>query len=143
MLNDRGFEILPRTADIRMKVWGQTLQELFSNALRGIASYLKEDVFLPEQKDRKEKHALKIEAVDINSLLIDFLSEVIALSDIKNAIFTEVSFKEFGENFLEGTLLGVKTDGFDKDLKAVSYHEVDIKRNPQSGLLETILVFDI
>ena len=138
-----GFEILPHTADMRMKVWGETLQELFQSALRGVASYLKEGRLELEQKEGRENQALKVEAVDINSLLVEFLSEVIAASDIKDAVFTEVVFKEFGENFLEGTLLGIKAEGFDKELKAVSYHEVDIIRNQKTGFFETMLVFDI
>lgn len=137
------FEILPHTVDMRMRVCGKTLQELFRNALRGIASYMKEGVLTHVSKEAEEKRAVRIEAADINSLLVEFLSEVVAASDIKNIIFTDVSFKEFGENFLEGTMQGLKADGFDKDIKAVSYHEADVKRNPDTGLFEAILVFDV
>lgn len=136
---DRGFEILPHTADMRIKVWGHTLEELFENALRAAAFYLKPDA----SSKSKIKRTLKINSVDINSLLVDFLSEAITLSDINNAVFGEVKFEKLGENFLEGELHGVKVDGFDKDIKAVSYHEVDIKKNPETGMYETVLVFDV
>lgn len=137
------FEILPHTADMRMRAWGKTLEELFRNALRGMASCLKAEVLELPKKEFKEQKEIKIEAVDIHSLLIEFLSEAIAQIDILNTVFTDVSFKKFGENFLEGELHGVKVDGFEKDIKAVSYHEVDIKKNPETGVYETILVFDI
>jgi len=140
-MND-GFEILPHTADMRFRVWGKNLRELFKNAMRGVAFYLKPEIS-SLKRIKKEKHSLKIEAVDVNSLLVEFLSEIIAQSDIQNIVFTDVSFKKFGENFLEGILSGIKVDGFDKDIKAVSYHEVDIKHNQASGFFETILVFDI
>jgi SHS2 domain-containing protein len=144
-MSDRGFEILSHTADIRMKVWGNTLKELFRNAVRGVAWFLRSD--LEELAKSKEKssvrHMINVEAVDLNSLLIEFLSEVIAQSDIHNSVFLDAAFKKFGENFLEGRLTGLKVDGFEKDIKAVSYHEVDIKKNPERGTYETMLVFDV
>lgn len=137
---NQGFEILPHTADMRIKVWAETLEELFRNALKGVAFYLKPEAL---GLAAKVKQKIKVEAIDINSLVVEFLSEAISLSDIHNAIFTDAVFKKFGENFLEGELCGVKVDGFDKDIKAVSYHEVDIKKNPETGFYETVLVFDI
>lgn len=138
-----GFEILPHTADMRMRVWGKTLKDLFRAALRGVAFYLKPAALELKERSAKIKEKIKVETVDINSLLIEFLSEVVAQSDIHNVIFISASFKKFGENFLEGEISGVKVDGFEKDIKAVSYHEVDIRKNPETGLYETMLVFDI
>lgn len=142
---DTGFEILPHTADMRMRVWGETLQDLFRNALRAVALYLRQDSeeLSKAKKKTSLKRPIKVEAVDLNSLLIEFLSEVVAQSDIENAVFLDVSFKKFGENFLEGKLSGSKVDGFEKDIKAISYHEVDIHKNPETGRYETLLVFDI
>jgi len=125
-----------------MRVWGKKLQDLFLNALRGMVFYLKPEI-LQSKKTPKIKQEIKITSVDINSLLIDFLSEAVAQSDIKNSVFYKSSFSEFGENFLEGVIYGSPVDGFDKEIKAVSYHEVDIKRNPETGFYETTLVFDI
>jgi len=139
----RGFEALPHTADMRMRVWGRTARELFLNALRGVAFYLKPDVAELGKKAKRIKHAVAIEAVDLNSLLIEFLSEIVAQADTQNTIFTSATFKKFGENFLEGEITGFAVEGFDKDIKAVSYHEVDIRKNPDTGLYETILVFDV
>lgn len=140
---NQGFEMLPDTADIRLRVWGKTLKDLFRNALRGTAFYLRPEILDEEKKAKKEKQEIKVEAVDINSLLIEFLSEVIALADTHSMVFSNASFTKFGENFLEGGLWGVRADGFDKDIKAISYHEVDIKKNPETGMYETILVLDI
>lgn len=139
-----GFEILSNTADMRIKIWGRTLQELFCNALRGMASFVKPALLDVKKNELKEKRDIKLEALDLTSLLIEFLSEVIAQSDSTNTVWLDARFKKFGENFLEGKLLGIKVeDGFEKEIKAVSYHEVDIKKNPETGMYETILVFDV
>lgn len=138
-----GFEIIPHTADMRMRVWGRNLEDIFRHALRGIASYLDPAVFALTKGGLKVREKIKIETVDLNALLIEFLSFIIAQSDMHNAVFTTVKFKELGENFLAGELRGIKVDGPEKDIKAVSYHEIDIHKNPETGMYETILVFEI
>lgn len=138
-----GFEFLPHTDTVRLKIWGKQLEELFRNALRGVSFYLKSAVFEQKKKSLKGRHEIKIEAVDLPSLLIEFLSEVITQSDIHNKVFTDVVFKEFGENFLTGELTGSTVDGFDKEIKAVSYQDIDVKRNPETGMYETVLVLDV
>ena len=138
----QGFELLPRTADIHMRAWGKTIKELFRNALQGMAALMQPSLAHTSVL-KKEKQEIRVDAVDINSLLVEFLSKVTALSDIHNMVFTHITFKTLGDNFLEAELSGMHTDEFEKEIKAVSYHEVDIKRNPESGLYETTLIFDI
>ncbi len=139
-----GFEIIYRAGDVRMRVWGKTIKDLFRHALNGMASYLKPEVFaLVRKEGAAVKQKIKVEAVDLNSLLIEFLSGVIADADVHNAIFTSVTFKKFGENFLEGVINGARVDGFDKDIKAISYQEVNVRKNQDTGMYETILVFDV
>lgn len=137
-----GFAVLPHTADMRLKVWGKTVKELFVNALKGVAFYMRPDAAELGKKAKKISRAIALEAVDINSLLIEFLSFAVAQTDIQSAVFVSATFKKLGENFLEGELIGFPVDGFEKDIKAVSYHEVDIKKNPATGRYETVLVFD-
>ena len=140
---EKGFEFLPHTADVRLRVRGKTVKELFANALAGVAFYLAPNADPSVRGGAKVTQTVRAEAPDLNSLLIEFLSQIIAQSDIHDAVFHIITFKEFGENFMEGEIAGVKTHGFEKDIKAISYHEVDIKRNPESGLFETVLVLDI
>lgn len=136
------FELFSDRADVKMKVSGKTLQGLFKDALRGVAFYLKPETLKLKRKDLKEKQKIKIQAADINSLLVEFLSKIIAQADIVNTVFVDMSLENFGENFLEGELAGVKVDALEQDIKAVSYEEVDIKKSPTSGRYETILVLD-
>lgn len=144
MMTQNSFEILSHADDVRMRVWGKTIKDLFCNALDGVASYLKPEIFvLVKKKGAAVKQKIKVEAVDLNSLLVEFLSGVIAHADAHGTIFTSVTFKKFGENFLEGVINGVKIDEFDQDIKAVSYREVNVAKNPKSGFYETILVFDV
>lgn len=75
-------------------------------------------------------------------LLIDFLSEVLTQSHISRAVFTNLKIKKLKNTEMHAEIYGYKTDGFDEDIKAVTYHEAQIRKNPE-GNLETVIVFDI
>jgi SHS2 domain-containing protein len=133
-------EILPHTADVRLKVFGKTKEELFKNAMLGMAKILAKS---PKSKLKIKNLKLKIKSPDINSLLVDFLSEILYQSQINHAVFKEVNFSNFKETELEAEISGFKIDEFDNDIKAVTYHELEIKKSPTGGFFETIIVFDI
>ncbi len=133
------FKILPHTADVRLKVIGKTKEELFKNALAGMAKILKKTA--KEKKPIKTK--INIQSPDINSLLVDFLSEVLYQSQINHVIYGEVKFSKFSDNELETEIFGFKIDEFDEDIKAVTYHELNIKKSPANDFFETIVIFDI
>jgi len=133
------FKILPHTADVRLKVIGKTKEELFKNALAGMAKILKKTA--KEKKPIKTK--INIQSPDINSFLVDFLSEVLYQSQINHVIYGEAKFSKFSDNELEAEIFGFKIDEFDEDIKAVTYHELNIKKSPANDFFETIVIFDI
>lgn len=141
---EQDFEVIVDAADLRFVVRGKTLRDLFRNGLRAVASCVKPDVFKVAKRERGGKHVICVQAVDLNSLFVEFLSETIAKSDMHNSVFCDISFKKFGENFLEGKLVGINAEGgFDRDIKAVSLEGVDIKKNPNTGFYETNLILEI
>ena len=139
----QGFQLIADTHPVRISAWGKTINELFANSLRGMATLMKPTIFTARNSARKATQLLRVEAVDLNTLLVEFLSKVIGLSDIHNLVFTNVTFKNIGDNFLEAELSGVAADALEHEVKGVLYQEVDIKRNQQSGLYETTLEFDV
>lgn len=126
-----------------MRVWGNSIKDLFLNALSGVAVFVKPEILENEKKEKPIRQKIEVKAVDLNSLLVEFLSESLTQSDIHGALFHTASFKDFGDNFLKGTLSGFKTGEFANDIKAISDSEVDIKKNLETGMYETILVFDV
>lgn len=140
---EQGFEILEDSLGARMLVRGNSVKDLFLNALRGVAAFVKPETLETEKNEKTIRQKIEVKAVDLNSLLVEFLSEALAQSDIHGAIFHTASFKNFGDNFLKCVLAGSKAEDFGKDIKAISDSEVDIKKNPETGMYETILVFDV
>ena len=135
------YKVLPHTADVRLWVEADSCEELFSAALEGMAGLIK-DSLTDLQKGKMVEVSMKVEAPDIAALLIDFLSSVLTLTHARKAVFTEVVFEQLNETSLNCTIKGFETDGFDDDIKAVTYHEADVKKN-NAGRFETMIVFDI
>lgn len=133
------YEVLKHTADVRLKVEGETLERLFSDALKGMMEILKTDILAGRPGTKRQ---ISVSAPDKTALLVDFLNEVLSLSQINKEAYSVITFDEFSETSLGGNLEGVGVDEFDEDIKAVTYHEAEIKKNP-AGNWETILIFDI
>lgn len=139
------FEILPHTADVRLRAVGETLEGLFEQAVLGMAQILKSDakfVCLPASggNDAK-KEKIDLSASDETTLLIDFLNEILTRSYINKCVYKVSSFK-IHDSSLKAELAGAKVDNFDEDIKAVTYHEAKITKNPE-GSFEATVIFDI
>ena len=143
MVMTNNFEITEKDGGIRMIARGKTIEELFSNALLGTAFYLKPEVAQMKKTELKECQTIQVEAVDIVSLLVEFLSKVIEQSDMRGAVFSAVSLEKFGENFLEGKIFGAKAGELENPIREVSFDEIDIRKNPDTGFYETALVFEV
>jgi len=146
---EKDFEILPHTADIKIRVYGKTLEEFFRNSVIGMFQTIGPKVpGCKKVNDRvicdllPEKHSVKVRAADIDALLVDFLSEALYLSDIHDEAYLEVAVKEVSDTYISATLHGVKVKGFEVvEIKAVTYHELEIKKI--DGVWQSNIVFDI
>ncbi|OGZ31743.1 MAG: hypothetical protein A3H02_01610 [Candidatus Niyogibacteria bacterium RIFCSPLOWO2_12_FULL_41_13] len=132
------YQVLGHIADLRLKVLAKNKEELFKQALKGMAEVLKEK--LPEKE--KILKEIAVDSADQTSLLVDFLNEVLYDAYANKAVFQAVEFEVFEKNKLKGKIFGYKVKkGFDKDIKAVTYHGAEIKKT--DGNFEVILIFDI
>jgi len=147
----RSHKILGHTADVRLFVEGSTLEELFTAALEGMAEIIRgaaaENAANRGKGMSKAKNAAIQKEISVSSanrtlLLIDFLSEILTLSQIEKVIFTSVKFHGLTAKTVKAEVYGKKVENFGEDIKAVTYHEAEIKKNKR-GNLETIIVFDI
>ena len=148
------YKILEHTADVRLLAEGRTLEELFRDALRGMMEVLK-----PEKKPGGSEsiRRVRVEAPERTALLVDFLSEALWLAHThrealevegirvtrgaevgaeKSARALPASGSSTGvpappntELRVEATLRGAPCEAFGEDIKAVTYHEAEIREN--------------
>lgn len=132
------YEILEHTGDVKIKAFGATKEELFENAMVGMMAIVSAKGKAQSAKVR----SIKIQSSDINALLVDFLSEVNYLRQVNREAYKTVNFSKFSDAELEGELEGYEVEEFGEDIKAVTFHDLDIHRNRQ-GAWETVIVFDV
>lgn len=133
------FEILGHTADLRLKVEGTTLEELFSAAIEGMATVIFQKI---TEKGSSVTEEIQLESIDITSLLIDLMAETLTRSHINQVVYFQIEFEELTNTKLKAKIMGAPVDHFDEDVKAVTYHEANIEKN-DDDIFETKIVFDI
>ena len=139
-------ELTKDMANVKVQAFGKTKQELFSNALKGMTEILK-----PVSDSQSANRNIKVESIDLDSLLVDFLSEVLYLSQINREVYNNVKFDIFNDKKLEGELIGDKIRSLGEEIKAVTYHGLKIDQprlasgeaGQKNGLYQATILFDI
>lgn len=139
-MTTRGYREIPHTADWALRVWAPTFVALLREAARGM--YELAGVRGQPDVAGEERH-ICIEGDDPEELLVSFLSELVYLWSVDHLIFPDITFDEVDE--LEGRvsarLLGVPIASQGKEIKAVTYHGLDVDREGE-GLSATV-TFDV
>lgn len=131
------YEEIDHTADWALKVRGRDLAALFANAALGMMELAgvrtSDDVGLERQ--------IEIQAIDRESLLVDWLHEVLLALELEHLAFHEMDLEITDGRKLVGTVRAVPFVSMEKPVKAVTYNELNIQESPEG--LETTIVFDV
>jgi len=139
------YQIVEHTADMRMRVWGKDLEELFRAGVSAVMELIKPEKTRPAPPPAGpslKTRQVVLASQDTTSLLVDFLNAVITSTHINKEIYTQVKFARLSPTELKAELAAEKVEEFKEDIKAVTYHEAEVKQ-AASGDWETVLVFDI
>ena len=138
---EKVFEIIDHTADVGIIAYGADIKQLFSNAALALFSLITE----PESITEKLHHNLEISSEDIDSLLVEWLNELIYLFDAEHVLFNKFEIKSLSHNRLKATCYGEKIDPLRHKIKigvkAATYYMLKIDRDNDSYKAQVI--FDI
>jgi SHS2 domain-containing protein len=139
-----GYRFKEHTADIAITAEGRTLEELFTFFAEGYRE-VSIDGKCGDEKDRK---TISLTADELDELLVDFLSELNYLTLVNKWIFCDIKDMQIVEQdeykltaVIEGEPYKEGQYEFKVEIKAVTYHQLNIVRTDQ-GYLATV-VFDI
>jgi SHS2 domain-containing protein len=141
MSKKKFFQILEHKADLKIRAFGKTKEELFENAMIGMfkaAGYKSTKQLTTRQLTTK----IKIVSFDLPSLLVDFLSEILYLVETKKLVFEKVNFEKFGEKEIEATLIGKPLKRMGVHIKGVTFHDLAIFQK-KDKTWEAIILFDV
>jgi len=132
------WQVLEHPADFKLRAWGSTLAELFTNMALGMAAHLVGSRDLPVAKGKKE--TIEIRSNDSVSLLVDFLSELLSRSDANNTVYTDIDFRKISEDHLVAEIRRAGTVKQVDEIKGVTYHQSAV--NKTDAGYEAIILFD-
>jgi len=139
------YRILSHIADLKIEVYGKTVEELFINAAEALAYILAPSIKnlmagRPGKISTSLQEFIQIQSGDLNALLVDFLNEILSKSHINKAVYFVDNLKIKNQR-VEAGLSVFRVDKFEEDVKAVTYHETNIEQKADHW--QTKLVLDI
>jgi SHS2 domain-containing protein len=122
-----GYEVVEHTADVGLRVWGPTPEDLFRQAALGMVSLLVD----PRRVRVHEDRSVDVEASDMEEALVAWLQELLYLYEVQRFVVTDVEVASARKN---GVRALVRGETFDPDrhevrmeIKAATYHALDIR----------------
>ena len=133
------FEYLSHTADIKFKAYGKNIEEAFINSAEALKEAMTKDKI-----SAKTRKGIGIMGDDMESLLYNFLEEVIFLLDSENFIISKVEniiISEENGFSLKCDFLGDHSENYDftEHVKAITYHEMKIKKSKEGCEITVVL----
>ncbi len=132
------FEEIEHTADRALRIFGTNLRELLLNAARGMNSLMVTELTPCSVQHEK---SVELDAMDAESLLVEWLSELAYRAETEMLIFHEFDMESVSPTHLKATLTGTRITQLEKHIKAVTYHNLKIIETDK-GLAATV-VFDV
>ena len=133
------------TADIAFEATGASLEEAFTAAAEALTNVMIEDL---DRIERKRQVEVRLENIDADMLLFDFLGEIVYYKDAERLFLRidGISVKKDDSGYsLSATLSGEEVDPkkhpLGADVKAVTLHMFNLERT--DGGWKATVVLDI
>jgi protein archease len=131
-----GFQEVEHTADWSLDVWAPTLEQLFEQAARGMLVLAETELAL----QAREACQLDLLAIDLESLLVNFLNELLYWGESECLAFDVFHLSIEGLH-LTGRVEGAPIAAQTKEIKAVTFHNLVIHH--EAGVFRVRIVFDV
>ncbi|MFQ5910381.1 MAG: archease [Thermoplasmata archaeon] len=132
------FELIGHTADVAVKSYGKDLNEIFANAALGMFNVMTDTSTV----ERVGEYKVEVESADLESLMVDWLSELLYLFDTQEVFLSGFDL-DIEDHKLKASVRGEKLDRerhpLKSDVKAATYHMLEI--NEEEGF--AIVLLDI
>ena len=130
-------EIFEHTADAGIRIESQTLTGAFNELSLAITEVITGGNLADSSRD----FDITLESSDLVSLLVKYISHLIYLFDTENFLVSHTDFRlETGSSKklvgkLHGELYDQNKHGYGVEIKAVSYHMLEISEGPPSRIV--------
>ncbi len=138
---ESGYREVEHTADWELHVWGADMPALLEQAARGMYALMGARPASPE-RSRRERCAREFDLpfTDREALLVDFLSELLFLTEAEGLVFNQYRLALDGDQ-LHARVIGAPLEALSKEIKAVTFHGMTVRETGRG--LEVNIVFDV
>ncbi|MEM5766059.1 MAG: archease [Candidatus Aenigmatarchaeota archaeon] len=118
------------TSDVAFEAYGKNLDELFTNA----ALAMFEVIINTKQVKARIERSIELNGKDLQSLLFNWLNELLVFVDAENLAFSKFSVKVDEKNLslkakCKGEFMDREKHETRTHVKACTYHKMEIKKN--------------
>ena len=137
------YEFIEHTADVAVKAYGATLEEAFAVAAEAMFDIMTDESPI----ERKQKVELEAESIDIEGLLVSFLSKLIVIHEVDNLVLKDFVVAFTGDNNLKADAWGEKftetKHAAGLHVKGVSYHMMEVVEGKENKPCHVQVLFDV
>lgn len=135
------YDLIEHTADIGIKAYGRSLQELFENAAFGLFEIIAD----LENVKPKERFEITLDEENKEELFVAWLRELLYKFSTNQILFNNFVIRELTDTKLNAFAWGEKMDkskhNIKAEVKAVTYHGLKLEKS-QTGW-QTEVIFDV
>lgn len=135
------YELIDHTADVGIRAFGKTLEELFRNAALGMFDIIAD----LHSVGSGESKTVSLVAETLEDLYLLWHQELLFRSSVDRTVYKEFSFEKISEKTLKAIIHGERFNPekqiLKKEIKAVTYHRLKVEKTDEGWVGEVI--FDI
>ncbi len=139
----KDYEFKEHTADIIARAHGHTLDQAFAGAARAMFDIITGGAMIRPLQE----YELTVKSIDLEGLLVTFLSELIVLHETENVVLDQFQVTLDGDTGLTAICRGENFDrarhGDGTQVKGVSYHLMEVVRGEHGKPCHVQVLFDI
>ena len=136
-MQEQEFEEVEHTADWALRIRGEDLEGLFTNAAAGMLQL----AGIEPRAGPTRKRRFELQASDSESLLVAWLEELLFVIEMEEVTFTKFDLTVEDNNRLTARVQESPIGNIKKHIKAVTYHNLMITEVEEG--LEVTVVFDV
>ena len=136
------YEVIEHTAEIGIKAYGRTREELFAHMAQGMLSL----IVPPDEVESRTSVCVKAQADGWERLLVAWLRELLYLFDTQHFLGRSFEVHRLESTQIEATVSGESLDlerhRAEREVKAVTYCDLSLTQAPD-GIWLAQVIFDI
>ena len=133
------FKEISHTADVKIQARAPTLESLFSETCNALMQ-----VMYGTSRKGQIKREIVVTSDDTESLLLEFLSEVLFVSEVEGIVFSDARVRINGPNLhaeMEGEPFNKDRHAQGTEVKGISYSGLSIRQDANGYMVD--ILFDV